>query len=307
MDALETSFLAELTAWLNELGHLPAWHQIGVLLLAGSGAWVMHRSLGGRSLEQTSGLRRFTLGSVQRMLFPFTMLLGVLIGRAILEAAEITTAVLNVAVPLLLSLTAIRFLVYGLRKGFPVTPVLKAWENIISFTVWGVVALHLLGWLPAVLRALDEIAVSIGTIRISLLSSLKLVLLVGLLMTLAFWISAVLERRMKASAHVTPALQVALAKFSKFFLLTLAFLLALNAVGIDFTTLTVFGGALGVGIGFGLQRIASNFISGFILVLDRSIKPGDVISIGNKFGWVEELRALHRGAQPRRRGNADPQ
>ena len=299
MDALETSFLAELTAWLNELGHLPAWYQIGVLLLAGSGAWVMHRSLGGRSLEQTSGLRRFTLGSVQRMLFPFTMLLGVLIGRAILEAAEITTAVLNVAVPLLLSLTAIRFLVYGLRKGFPVTPVLKAWENIISFTVWGVVALHLLGWLPAVLLALDEIAVSIGTIRISLLSSLKLVLLVGLLMTLAFWISAVLERRMKASAHVTPALQVAFTKFSRFFLLTLAMLLALNAVGIDLTTLTVFGGALGVGIGFGLQRIASNFISGFILVLDRSIKPGDVISIGNKFGWVEELRARYR-CPPRR-------
>jgi Small-conductance mechanosensitive channel len=226
-------------------------------------------------------------------MFPFTMLIVVLSGRAILQAQEFTTAVLNIAVPLLLSLAAIRFLVYGLRKGFPVTPMLKAWENIIGFTIWALVALHLLGWLPAVLEAMDELAVNVGSARISLLSSLKLVMLIGLLMTLAFWISGVLERRMKASTHVTPALQVALAKFSKFFLLTLAFLLALNAVGIDFTALTVFGGALGVGIGFGLQRIASNFISGFILVLDRSIKPGDVISIGDKFGWVEELRARY--------------
>ncbi|GAB4303080.1 MAG: mechanosensitive ion channel [Thiohalomonadaceae bacterium] len=290
---MENSIIAELTVWWRELGHLSAWYQLAVLLLAAAGAWAVHRSLGGRDLEALRGLQRFTLRSVQRVMFPFTMLLGVLIGRAILHALGITTAVLNLAVPLLLSLAAIRFLVYGLRKGFPVTPVLKAWENIIGFTVWALVALHLLGWLPAVLQALDDLAITFGSNRISLLSALKLVLLVGLLMTLAFWLSGVLERRMKASPHVTPALQVALIKFSKFFLLTLAVLLALNAVGIDLTTLTVFGGALGVGIGFGLQRIASNFISGFILVLDRSIKPGDVITVGDKFGWVEELRARY--------------
>ncbi|MEW6648512.1 MAG: mechanosensitive ion channel domain-containing protein [Pseudomonadota bacterium] len=290
---MEDSIIAELTVWWRELGHLSAWYQLAVLLLAAAGAWAVHRSLGGRDLEALRGLQRFTLRSVQRVMFPFTMLLGVLIGRAILHALGITTAVLNLAVPLLLSLAAIRFLVYGLRKGFSVTPMLKAWENIIGFTVWALVALHLLGWLPAVLQALDDLAITFGSNRISLLSALKLVLLVGLLMTLAFWLSGVLERRMKASPHVTPALQVALIKFSKFFLLTLAVLLALNAVGIDLTTLTVFGGALGVGIGFGLQRIASNFISGFILVLDRSIKPGDVITVGDKFGWVEELRARY--------------
>ncbi|WP_232023932.1 mechanosensitive ion channel family protein [Sulfurivermis fontis] len=290
---MEDSIIAELTVWWRELGHLSAWYQLAVLLLAAAGAWAVHRSLGGRDLEALRGLQRFTLRSVQRVMFPFTMLLGVLIGRAILHALGITTAVLNLAVPLLLSLAAIRVLVYGLRKGFSVTPMLKAWENIIGFTVWALVALHLLGWLPAVLQALDDLAITFGSNRISLLSALKLVLLVGLLMTLAFWLSGVLERRMKASPHVTPALQVALIKFSKFFLLTLAVLLALNAVGIDLTTLTVFGGALGVGIGFGLQRIASNFISGFILVLDRSIKPGDVITVGDRFGWVEELRARY--------------
>ena len=293
MDLLESSAVAELTRWLHQLDHPVVWYQIAVLLLAAAGAWAVQHSLGGRLLAEVGGLQRFTLRSVQRVMFPFTMLLGVVSGRAVLQALDFPTAILNIAVPLLLSLAAIRFLVYGLRKGFPVTPMLKAWENIIGFTIWALVALHLLGWLPAVLEAMDNLALNVGSARISLLSSLKLVMLIGLLMTLAFWVSGVLERRMKASTHVTPALQVALAKFSKFFLLTLAFLLALNAVGIDFTTLTVFGGALGVGIGFGLQRIASNFISGFILVLDRSIKPGDVISIGNKFGWVEELRARY--------------
>jgi small-conductance mechanosensitive channel len=82
-------------------------------------------------------------------------------------------------------------------------------------------------------------------------------------------------------------------KLSKFLLLVLAFLLALDAVGIDLTALTVFGGAFGVGLGFGLQRIASNFISGFIVLFDRSIRPGDVITIGDKFGWVQELRARY--------------
>lgn len=293
MDKPNTSIIAELAHWLEELGHLAAWYQIAVLALAALGAWSMHRYLGGRLPGDSSRLRRFTLRTAQRVMFPFTMLLGVLIGRAILEGLQLPTAVLSVAVPLLLSLAAIRFLVYGLRKGFPVTPALKAWENIISFFIWALVALHLLGWLPAVLQALDDVGMQMGGSRISLLSTLKLLLLIGLLTTLAFWISGMLERRMKASPLVTPALQVAFAKFSKFFLLTLAFLLALNAVGIDLTTLTVFGGALGVGIGFGLQRIASNFISGFIVVLDRSIKPGDVISIGEKFGWVQELRARY--------------
>ena len=102
-----------------------------------------------------------------------------------------------------------------------------------------------------------------------------------------------MERRVRSSKHLNASLKVVLAKFLKFFLIALAILVALDAVGIDLTALTVFGGALGVGLGFGLQRITSNFISGFILLFDRSIKPGDVISIGDKFGWVQELRARY--------------
>ena len=184
-------------------------------------------------------------------------------------------------------------LVYILRKGFAPTPMLKAWENIISTSVWVIVALYLLDVLPVVLTTLDGLAFNLGKARISVLSVIKFLLLVALLFTLAMWLSAIIERRMRRTNYLSPSVRVGLSKFSKFLLIGLAFFIALDAVGIDLTALTVFGGALGVGLGFGLQRIASNFISGFLLLFDRSIKPGDVISIGNKFGWVEELRARY--------------
>lgn len=224
---------------------------------------------------------------------PLNLLLLMMIGRSLMLTSELPTQLLDLAIPLLMSLAGIRLLVYLLRKGFPVTPALKAWENLISLSIWTLVALHLLGILPPILQLLDSLAIEFGDNRISVLYVLKLMLLVAVMMTLAFWLSALLDRRLRQSRYVPPGLQVAMAKFSRFFLLTLAVLLSLNLVGIDLTTLTVFGGALGVGLGFGLQRITSNFISGFILILDRSIKPGDVVTIGESFGWGQELRARY--------------
>ena len=123
-----------------------------------------------------------------------------------------------------------------------------------------------------------------------------LLLALALLWLLATWLGRVIEQRISQAAFVNPGMQVALVKLSKFTLMVLAFLLALNAVGIDLTALAVFGGALGVGLGFGLQRIASNFISGFIVLFDRSIRPGDVISVDQSFGWVQALHARYRVA-----------
>ncbi|KAA3650126.1 MAG: mechanosensitive ion channel protein MscS [Proteobacteria bacterium] len=276
-------------------------YELGFVLLAGVGTWLLHRLFKTGLRERCDryppdDLRRLALRAVQRVMWPVMALVAVLIGRAAFRTLAAPTGVLDAAVPLLLSLATIRLVVYLLRKGFRATPALKAWENIIVTGIWTMVALHLVGWLPAVQQGLDDLAINIGSSRVSVLSSIKLVALIALLLTLAFWISGVIERRMRASAHMNPSLQVAFGKFSKFFLIALAIFLAIDAVGIDLTTLTVFGGALGVGIGFGLQRITSNFISGFILVLDRSIKPGDVISVGGndaKFGWVQELRARY--------------
>ncbi|MGK2951274.1 MAG: mechanosensitive ion channel family protein, partial [Thiobacillus sp.] len=233
------------------------------------------------------------LKAVQRLLFPISMRVGVLAGRARLQYQGNPANLLNLAVPLRTSLATIRILLYFLRKTFRPGPLVKAWENLSATSAWIVVALHQLGWLPAVLDGLDGMAMQVGSNRVSVLAAIKLILALALLWLLAQWLGRVIENRISRAAYVNPGMQVALVKLIKFVLLVLAFLLALDAVGIDLTALAVFGGALGVGLGFGLQRIASNFISGFIVLFDRSIRPGDVITIGEKFGWVQELHARY--------------
>lgn len=274
------------------------WWEVGVLILAAGGALLVHRALSESLAERTEqsaefAVRRLALKSAQRLLFPISMLLGVLAGRALLAHLGNPVHLLDLAVPLLTSLATIRIVVYFLRKTFQPGPAVKAWESLISTSVWIIVALHLLGWLPAVLDALDGMALQVGNNRVSVLAAGKLILAVALLWVLALWLARIIENRISRTEYVNASMRVALVKLSKFVLLVLAFLLALNAVGIDLTALAVFGGAVGVGLGFGLQRIASNFISGFIVLFDRSIRPGDVITIGDKFGWVQELHARY--------------
>ena len=296
--ALPADVQALLTTWYTLVRDPLVWWEVGVLVLAAAGAWVVHRALSQGLAERTEqsaefAVRHLALKTLQRILLPISMLLGVLAGRALLQHQDMPVGVLDLAVPLLLSLASIRIIVYFLRKTFRPGPAVKAWESLISTSIWIVVALHVLGWLPAVLEGLDGMAMQMGEKRISVLAIGKLVLAVGILWMLALWLARLIENRISQAEYVNASMQVAMVKLSKFLLLVLAFLLALDAVGIDLTALTVFGGALGVGLGFGLQRIASNFISGFIVLFDRSIRPGDVITIGEKFGWVQELRARY--------------
>ncbi|MHB1213997.1 MAG: mechanosensitive ion channel family protein [Thiobacillus sp.] len=296
--ALSVEFQTLLDDGLALIGAPGFWWEIGVLLLAAAGALLVHRTLS-RSLVVRSEksaeytVRHLALKTLQRILFPISMLLGVLAGRALLLHFGYTVNLLNLAVPLLVSLATIRILIYFLRKTFRPGPAVKAWENIIATSVWLVVALHLLGWLPAVLEGLDGMAMKVGSSRVSALATIKLLLAVALLWLLAQWLGRVIENRINRTEFANVGMQLALVKLSKFVLLVLVILLALDAVGIDLTALTVFGGALGVGLGFGLQRIASNFISGFIVLFDRSIRPGDVITIDNNLGWVQELHARY--------------
>ena len=244
---------------------------------------------------QNSGLRHLAVRSIQRLLWPLTALAILMPTKIIFEMNGLPVQILAVAVPVLVALAVIRLVVYILRKAFNVSPLLKSSENLLAGIIWFGVLLHLAGWLPGVLSVLDSdsLAMTMGETRISVLAVLKLVLIIALAFTLAIWLAEFISQRVQRSAHISPSMQVGFAKFSKFLLITIAFLVALNAVGINLSSLAVFGGALGVGLGFGLQRIASNFISGFILVFDRSIKPGDIITVGDKFGWVEQLNARY--------------
>ena len=164
---------------------------------------------------------------------------------------------------------------------------------LFAYSAWTFAALYIAGFLNVALTALDVAAFTIGDFRLSLLAVLKAVLFFTVLIWLALLAGNFLERRIRKNEDFAPALQVLLSKFVKFALLTLALLGTVAAVGIDLTALTVFSGALGLGIGFGLQKIASNLISGIIILSDRSIKPGDVISLGETFGWINSLNSRY--------------
>jgi len=294
LDVIQTT-LAE---WLHAASEPGFWWQLAVLAVALGVALIVRNLMqeantGMKESEGTNRLRKMSRKGLNRIQFPLSMLMITLVGGSILQYMDLPATLLSIATPLLLSLAGIRIAVYLLRKSFTQSPLLKAWENLISTTAWILVVMHLFGWLPAVLATLDGFAFSFGTSRVSLLLVFKLILTIALFWILALWLARLIEQRLNASVHVSESSRVAMAKFSKFFLLALAILVGLDAAGVDLTALTVFGGAVGVGIGFGLQRISSNFISGFILLADKSIKPGDVITIGTKFGWVQELRARY--------------
>ncbi len=289
-----------LTLWFNELfvsfKQAEFWWQLIALLSA-----VIIASLINKKLQKTiahqrelhAGLRHIAINSVQRLLWPLSAFFVLLPAKALFEAYALPVQLLDIFIPVWLALACIRLSVYILRKTFSASPLLKSSENLFSGIIWFVVLLHLFDWLPAVLQLLDSWGISLGETRISVLSVLKLSGIILIAFTVAIWLSELITRRVRHSAHISPSMKVGFSKFSKFMLITIAFLVALNTVGIDLSSLAVFGGALGVGLGFGLQRIASNFISGFILVLDRSIKPGDIITVGENFGWVEQLNARY--------------
>ena len=278
---------------IQEMNLLSVMPQVAILAIAAVAALYLHHRIARLTAADTQGMRHLTERTIQRLAFPISMLLVVLLGRTLLVALEQTHWVLDLAVPLLISFALIRTLVYMLRKGMRSGPLVKASENVISTVIWLVVGLHLVGLLPRVLVAMESLAISVGDLRISLLAVVKLLLLMGLVLVVAIWLSGIIDRRLSRLPYLSPGVAVGFSKVSKLVLITVAALSVLNLVGIDLTALAVFGGALGVGLGFGLQRIASNFISGFILVFDRSIRPGDVISIGEKFGWVVALHARY--------------
>lgn len=163
--------------------------------------------------------------------------------------------------------------------------------RIVAWVAWLIVALNLTGYLEATIATLDALAFSIGAMRVSLLLVLKGVALLVGLTWLATNLGNYAETRVRNLTDLTPSLQVLIGKFVKIFLVILAIVVALNSIGVDLTALTIFSGAIGVGLGFGLQKVVSNFISGVIILLDKSIKPGDTISLGETFGWIRELRS----------------
>ena len=229
-------------------------------------------------------------------------LLALLLAAAtlLLLAAGAPMRIVGVATQLASLLLLIRLVVYLLRVSLGARARIKGWGTTIALVVWAFLSLHLLGWGDEVIAVLDGIGVDLGKTRVSVWWIAKLVVTVSLFVLAAFWVSRWLERHVLRLDALAPNMRIGIAKFVQAFLVGLSVLVGLNAAGLDLTTLNVLTGAIGIGLGFGLQSIAANFVSGFVLLMDRSIKPGDVISFTGMpgtategFGWVEELRGRY--------------
>lgn len=199
------------------------------------------------------------------------------------QGAELPFQLLRTAASLATAWAIIRFTSSAIGSPF--------WSRAIAITLWVLAALNIVGWLGTAMEMMDNSAVTIGNVRLSLLLVLKSLLAFAALFWAVGFFSAVLDRSFKKAKGITPSQRVLFYKISNIFLYTVGGLIGLNIVGLDLTALTVFSGALGLGVGFGLQKVFANLISGIILLLDKSVKPGDVISINGTFGWVNSLGA----------------
>ncbi|MBK6637916.1 MAG: mechanosensitive ion channel [Rhodocyclaceae bacterium] len=227
-------------------------------------------------------------GSLRRIAFPLIAASLILALRPLLKGV-INLNVLSLALPLLFSLAGIRMVFYVLRHSFSGSPWLANFERGFAFAAWGLVALHITGVLPEVIDALDSLGVAVGKQRLTLWQVLQGAATVMATVLGALWVSGMIEARLNAADGLDSNLREVFARISKALLIVIGVLISLPLVGIDLTTLSVFGGALGVGLGLGLQKIASNYVSGFIILLERSIRIGNVIAVGENRGEVTRI------------------
>jgi small-conductance mechanosensitive channel len=172
-------------------------------------------------------------------------------------------------------------------------------NRLVTVSVWTLAALSILRLLDPIVAGLDSITLNLGGMRITPLVILKAAVLLVLLVWAAVAASNFLDRRLRGFTDLTPSIQVLLSKLIRIALLTFAIIIALSSLGIDLSVLAVFTGAVGVGLGFGLQKIVSNLVSGIILLADKSIKPGDIISVGDQYGWVTTMGARYTAVNTR--------
>jgi small-conductance mechanosensitive channel len=284
MPTANSNLLTELLSNLEQTAIL--W-QVAVLVLSLAFAWGINHLLLGR-LPKSKGVSKIGLDGLSRAAFPLIALWLVWIGRAILKK-EYSINLLNIVVPLLFAMMLIRIFVYALRQVFTASGWLHSSERFIAMTIWLGFALHLTGLLPDIQEAMNSLSFYIGQQRISLLNIVTGIVSILVTILTAMWLGRMLEHKVMVAEHLDMNLRVVLSKLTQSLLLVIGILIALPLAGIDITVLSVFGGALGIGIGFGLQKIASNYVSGFIILLDRSIHPGDVLTVDGRFGKVSQL------------------
>lgn len=241
---------------------------------------------------------RFSIDGFRRLAFPAAAMALLVAGEAALRISGVLTRtadarLLRLALTLLAAMALIRLIVYVLRRVFSNLAFIAASERVIALAIWLIVALHVTGVLGDVVEWLDATKIPVGASRVSLWVVAMGALSVLVTLLAALWLGSALEARLMRAQQLEPNLRVVASRALKALLLVVAVLLGLSTVGIDLTVLSVFGGALGVGLGLGLQRIASNYVSGFIILLDKSLRIGDLITVDKHTGVVTQINTRY--------------
>jgi small-conductance mechanosensitive channel len=230
---------------------------------------------------------------VDGVLFPLVLLC---LGYAALEVLDryVVVAIFKLAIPVLVSLVVIRVGVKVLQAAFAQARWVKLMEQTISWLAWGAMVLWVSGLLPVILNELDMITWKVGGTTLSVRNMIEGLLTAGAVLIFTLWISAAIETRLlKSATGGELSLRKAVSNATRALLMFVGLILALSAVGIDLTALSVLGGAVGVGVGFGLQKLAANYVSGFVILAERSMRIGDVVRVDNFEGVITQINARY--------------
>ena len=281
----------QLNELLGSLTQASALTELAVLAGCLFAAWGLVRLLRGRELPE--GSIWFGKRIVDGVFFP-VLALALAFGAKLVLAGAIQPAVFKVAIPILISLVVIRISVRVLGVTFPNARWVRIVERSISWLAWIAVALWVTGLLPLLMDAMDDVRWNIGTgHHISLRNVVDGTLTAGIVLVLALWISAAIEKQLLRGTGNTLSVRKMVANIVRTLLLFVGVLFAMSAAGIDLTALSVLGGAIGVGLGFGLQKIAANYISGFVVLAERSLRIGDMVKVDGFEGRITDIRTRY--------------
>ena len=236
--------------------------------------------------NENNTLKKLFWNNISRMVAPLYLLTSCILAVAVVERFSISSQELIRP----FTSAAGAWAAYRLISGFIKS---RAWLRLVAVLAFTLAALHSFGLLETTIELLNLLAFNVGDRIISILDIMN----GGVILLILLWVSSLLgssgEKKIRKLPHLPPSLQVLLAKILRVILVFISFAIALSTIGLDLSSFAILGGAIGVGIGFGLQKVVSNLVSGLILLLDRSIKPGDVIEIEGTYGWINSLRARY--------------
>ncbi len=286
MNALFTT-PPQLDELLSALSHTSALTELAIacamLLLAWLIVWLV-RGSAPRPGSVWFGERVF-----DGVLFPVLALCLALAAEHALRVAGVPLAVFRVVIPVLVSLLLIRLAARVMKAAFPSSPWVVAVERSVSWLAWGAVVLWVTGLMPAVLAEMDDVRWKFGKSDVSLRTLVEGSITAAVVLVLALWVSAAIERKLLAAPVQDLSLRKIAANLVRTALLFIGLLLALSAAGIDLTALSVLGGAIGVGLGFGLQKLAANYVSGFVILAERALRIGDMVKVDNFEGRITDI------------------